>query len=1702
MDHNEKACAKLWETGIFFFALAYTGPNYLPIAQLIERTLMGQNQTILQKMLPEGLLNVLANHGAEKFVDVFLGRYDTPEVIWSVEMRENLIKMIEEHLGDFPKRLHEHTTEKYQFCPIPKISYELLENETYCRNYYLNNLCDEAKFPDWPIAEPVELFQACLKRWEEITLQRQEIDENTLENASKLIGLTADYDEIELRVAYRKLAQKYYHCESSNDTEMLHKIDKAYDSLMIQNMKDREALKDSLSKSCPVEDDDVKGLDISCSEIQTIHLLMKTQLIICKRYPDELGEYKYPSYQLLLSCLNFPSITETNLNREDIIDSCLLRENRWNFVRTTVDLIFNTCLVSPLNAEELIRENGVTFLASILNFYIQTLSLVESDLSENESIRYSAITEIIIHIVHTISGIVYFESGRSAILMLKDPHRFCLNWRRCIDLKFLQQNLLGCNMLKRYALEGLASMTKNEELQNILLGCHITWPLLSSMLVYDPSLEISPNVNEKFETTISQAEMNFQAFLATRALGMLCGMMTDELSTRVNGIACNAMKKMLTQPLARMLSNNQNSELLETLNLSVENPLRLWDESMREELATFVNKMVLTYQNKEFQDVKSALEVCNNFEYSNLSNEVNIGGVYIHIFNKMDIREAIRNLPDSSHFARSLLQFVGRSIQKSTQSTDKNNSDDDLNVTMEEENHWFSISDNRFIMAVRSILHLVQLDGVVDDVICERGGIQVLLSLLDLPLHNEASSLGHDIFLLMSPKKTFADSIGNFGAALRELLSILEFHKTSTSTEEDTSQSQQQKWLILESLTSSSPLVSNTLVASSAWLELLGIIVGYSKFTKHLVGRQGAAKILSRLLWDPSSSSVAGSLLQRFLPLAMLNIFKDKGPDYMLEVFDSDCETPELIWNSLLRDELRAAITDQLDHVVSSDDFRHSLKNFSLDAMFSVKYKQLDDRLFIGGVYVEHFLKDPTFQVRDPNGFLEMLLAQWSKSLELIVNNEGGVNEVQQHSNSTIIPDHDVLETVTSACTTLCKRPHLSMKLAPWGYMKRAITFIHRLVAKKLLGSPLMCTIKLLNVGAVERVNVEAIIHSCDSDGKNGIVDGIMKCVGSVELHPDSAYLLETLKNIIRDALGDVEKCDMVSNNDIIVDASAIAKICDIAPSPAPGTEPVQKMKKLDGGDPLSMLLGTEDPLPVPTSKSSARTVKAVRSQKNATSRSRTNIHKPVNSQTTIPKNNLMKHINTSAAQGAATSQNSAQPLRSTQSNYKSNLQKKQASRTHNSNVTNPNPVPNTNNKMTQNFTQYKHALPNNHRAVRPIRNKSTTVTRARKEIEDPLQINNTLHFQAQGSHPSSSFQNNGSSTYGQHGIVSERNQIGFTPRDQWNTRGSHDNVPQLRTPTQYSNPNAAVQNYAIQPSPQHGGVANSALSASSQVNHDATNFVTQNVQQSNISSHQYQHTQSPMIATAGTGSQFPTQTQYSNSKVPIQKNLAQRRLQDSNGLANSAPLSSQVNRHPMNFVPPQNVQSNNTSSHQYQQTQSPMVTPTGTGLPQPNVIPRSFQEQMHGSHLSQYSGQIPGPNMTSYTNEVQTAKTAIVQQGTDQSNLNTTSNDIHTNSSIEHDPMIIAQQKIASSSGAPGSARGRNILLSSVLKCGLIQFLVDSVLENSASESLLQRDLLKANAVEIIQLLLMDPGYGLMFQLILDKSPNWKNHQGYKVNV
>merc|ERR1712238_417324 len=91
--------------------------------------------------------------------------------------------------------------------------------------------------------------------------------------------------------------------------------------------------------------------------------------------------------------------------------------------------------------------------------------------------------------------------------------------------------------------------------------------------------------------------------------------------------------------------------------------------------------------------------------------------------------------------------------------------------------------------------------------------------------------------------------------------------------------------------------------------------------------------------------------------------------------------------------------------------------------------------------------------------------------------------------------------------------------------------------------------------------------------------------------------------------------------------------------------------------------------------------------------------------------------------------------------------------------------------------------------------------------------------------------------------------------------------------------------------------------------------------------------------------------------------------------------------------------------------------------------------------------------------------------------------------------PSIQAARKAETTEGAPDSSQGRRVLLESALLCDLPNYLIDSVLENPNLSKVKDPASVKVHVVELLKLLLCDPGYGLKFQLIMDKIPNWKTY-------
>jgi len=1698
MMHNDEACVKLYRTGVFLFSCGYTGSNFLSIAKLLHNTHLKQtfrsgfaaaandtdlplkDRSILGNFLPEGVLFMLVNYGPERFTQVFVGNFDTPEVIWDLDMRKHLVEMIKQHLGDFPKRLWQNNMDKYEYCPMPGVCYRRLEKELFCHNYYLRNLCDEVRFPDWPIAEPIEVFRSTLEHWKKQMSRDQLQESDAQEDARKTLGLKSGDTSAQLRKSYRNLARKYHPDKNPAGRDMFEKVHVAYE-LLSPLLEGGGIIQATVHDENEDEDNDASTIDDASlglsggnAQMSNIALLMKTQVLICKRHGKEIGAYKYPAYRMLLQCLHLPPNNgDDGVHDKDhgIASSCLLKTKRAEFVRTAVELVFQTCLVSPQNAEELVSEGGVPILESLLNFYVSSCKILKhpNTTTVSESASRKLLLEIVTHIVRTLAGVAYFQIGRSAIIALENPSRFCSNWRHCINGSYWNGD--GAPIVKKYALEGVASLARSSELQSLLIGSGIVWPLVRCLLAYDSTLEdVLSDHDGQVNVSMSQAASNTHAQLAARALGMLCGVMTEKrLRTPPNPTLYLAMKSILTEPIAKMLRNQRSKELLRTLNMNIETPTRIWNVPMRRELVLFLNKMEEERDGIEYRSMETELSAASDsFAYTNLANEIIIGGVYVRVFNGLGGgKDGIREISNCSYFAKELLLFLSRSLKlsegietgaSSSAHVDEHQHEEaNKGDSMEEHNNWLPASDNRFVMAVTALRLLVRVDDLIDDVLCDDAncGPAILLSLLELPQENKAFEISSDILSLMSPKQHFADSVSRQGELWR-LLQVLERPETTAKQEDvndtdqmfsqvqskeegdreaasalTTAKRQERGWAFLESLTST-PSIASTLVRSSGWLELLGILVGYAHFTKLWAGRYGSAKTLSRLLWDPKTGAIAGPLLQRFLPAALVSCLKDDGADAMLRAFDKESETPELVWDGEMRSELRIAIADQLDKCLAARKLNtRGGDEFAITPGFVVKYKKLEDELYIGGVYVRLFLKEPTFNLRDPSGFLEMVMQCWAHELERLTT--GKDNCAKQHSSSNDYSDslstarQDVLQLVTSASVYLCKvRSPLCDKLAEWGYMPRTLEFLQRAIISKMVGTPLVSAVRVLHVASSRRVNVESLALSGGSHGKGGVVDLLTQAMGPNPLHRDTGFIIEILKNLFQDALGDVYN---------------VPEWTEVQPMNASNT--AHDNLTTTGGNPEQYRHQTKD--------------------------------------------QLVQH-GYQVEQFSSSSNSLQQPQLQVMSTTINNFQQ---------NENGPNPLLNT---LINPLEHPQQALPHQQQIYPNNKNIYREEQRNHQQVSVPQQLQMTNSHQSQQMVGGS-----GSQVLNQYskgaGLDYQQNQQTITSNAQHHFHQQHNQMQhqnQLQNNHQQTNENQTMEHIQARhphfeqhvPHPLHPN----SMKQSSPMGQQGNIIQTQNNPHQNVPNNTYMQRQV-----------------YASSSHPLQHQQHQSQLRGQP----MHPLEQQTNTLQLDLI---RTQQNSPVSQQHQQEQF-SVQNLRQQSQQQYITQNSHHQEDTYQHISQqHQPNVENSQYIQSQGHVQTGLTGEHHQAQNKprhiptqqigsppptpSSVPSRSyaptpvvgSGINARSSTN--PTVVAEQKSMTHPGAPGCAHGRIALLHSAVACDLPRFLVEYVLDNPTISNVKDTASVKVHAVALLKILLKDPGYGMKFELMLDNVPGWRKYK------
>jgi hypothetical protein len=217
----------------------------------------------------------------------------------------------------------------------------------------------------------------------------------------------------------------------------------------------------------------------------------------------------------------------------------------------------------------------------------------------------------------------------------------------------------------------------------------------------------------------------------------------------------------------------------------------------------------------------------------------------------------------------------------------------------------------------------------------------------------------------------------------------------------------------------------------------------------------------------------------RFIPEPIISLMKKNAGKSCLQIIDTAVENPELIWTSDMQGELRKGILSLHTGKGQGDEISE------LPADFSVEYAQLNQEVYIGGVYIRLFLKQPSFKLSNPVYFLEKLIENYETSFNLQVPPLDSASQTMAFSTGQtlatthqelILGKEDFLSLLTSCIICLLKNePSLFEQFIHWGSIDQIITnYLYRINSFQRKGIPLLSVARLLN----ELVNSSEIIEN------------------------------------------------------------------------------------------------------------------------------------------------------------------------------------------------------------------------------------------------------------------------------------------------------------------------------------------------------------------------------------------------------------------------------------------------------------------------------------------------------------------------------------------------------------------------------------------------------------------------------------------------
>lgn len=538
----------------------------------------------------------------------------------------------------------------------------------------------------------VELLQAILGSWK-VELAKIGVQGMSLAEAAKVLELdpSSSIDESEMKKAYRRLAKKYHPDRNPAGREHFQLVHDAY----VRLHSARE---------------EILGPRDWC-----ILLYLQAQCLLYSGYPENLAEFKYAGYPCLLASLSLSNDNIDNVDYDQILSDKFIP-----ILQSSLRLCWLTCEASELNAEELMRSDGIRVLESIFSRCISVTSR-EASVSDPR-------IPIIVNILKTFGAMAKFESAR---LDLEERHQLMKDVIRCCE--FTQATSVVSS-----SLYFIGEMTKSMRARTTLIREKAVTTLIPLLFGYDcaTTLDKGASQNERSDTNYeylgsnpskivnTQQDLHQVSLLACQVLAKLFSTLgaPDEEADVVD-LGRRAFRALFTPPVAQYISDSH--KFLGYINNPVQSHTVIWTQEMKSQLDE-------TVQSFDVKESHECLVNAADTRYANLVGETYIAGVYIRLFCERPSKEGFKDVEFCKDLVKVLhtLKHLGPSDSSAiTSGSDLLERPGNI-IERKQDEAWECMISRNIILCLRSLQSLLILSPKLLGLLSTVASIEPIASVL------------------------------------------------------------------------------------------------------------------------------------------------------------------------------------------------------------------------------------------------------------------------------------------------------------------------------------------------------------------------------------------------------------------------------------------------------------------------------------------------------------------------------------------------------------------------------------------------------------------------------------------------------------------------------------------------------------------------------------------------------------------------------------------------------------------------------------------------------------------------------------------------------------------------------------------------------------------------------------------------------------